>query len=67
MVEPCTAGAFGTSSDIMWDLSGGRNREVNDWFSRTVGYRGSGVDYERDRIVFDTVIHGPTLGLVSTF
>ena len=60
-------GGFGASSDFMWDLFGGVNYEVNDWFSLNAGYRGSGVDYENGGFVYDTVMHGPTLGLVFTF
>ena len=61
------AGGFGVSSDFMWDLFGGAGYQFNNHVSAVLGYRGMGVDYERDGFVFDVIEHGPVLGGVIRF
>ena len=60
-------GGFGVSSDLMWDAWGGLGYEFNDTFSAVLGYRGTGVDYEKDGFVYDVIQHGPVLGAVIRF
>ncbi|WP_234838832.1 hypothetical protein [Sinorhizobium meliloti] len=57
----------GASSDLVWDVMGGAGYQFNDSISAVVGYRAAGVDYENDGFVYDTVQHGPTIGLVVRF
>ncbi len=57
----------GASSDLVWDVMGGAGYQFNDSFSAVVGYRAAGVDYENDGFVYDTVQHGPTIGLLVRF
>jgi hypothetical protein len=57
----------GASSDLVWDVMGGAGYQISDSISAVVGYRAAGVDYENDGFVYDTVQHGPTIGLVVRF
>lgn len=55
-------GGFGAGSDLDWDLFGGVGYELTDRFSLVAGYRGIGVDYDDDDLLFDMTIHGPLIG-----
>ncbi len=59
--------AGGGSSDFMWDVWGGLGYQFSDSFSAIAGYRGTGVDYEKNGFVFDVVQQGPVLGAVFRF
>ena len=56
------AGGFGVSSEFMWDLFGGVGYHFTNHLSAAVGYRGMGVDFERDGFVYDVIQHGPVIG-----
>jgi hypothetical protein len=66
-------GGFGAGSDFYWQLMGGVNYEFADWFILSMQYKAIGVDYENDRkgqrdyFYYDTVTHGPLIGLVFRF
>jgi hypothetical protein len=60
-------GGFGVSSDLMWDGLGGLGYQFNDTFSAVLGYRGTGVDYEKDGFEYDVIQHGPVIGGVFRF
>ncbi|QIF04356.1 hypothetical protein [Roseimicrobium sp. ORNL1] len=56
-------GGFGASSDLTWQAFAGLGLRVSDSVSLAAGYRGLGVDYEKDSFAMDTVSHGPVVGL----
>lgn len=60
-------GGFGASSDFMWSAFLGLGYHFNESASVALGYRGLGVDYEAGAIAFDTVTHGPVIGLEIRF
>ena len=61
-------GGFGVSNDkLMWDVMGSVGYDFNDWFSMTAGYRGMGLDYEKNDLKIDATFSGPLIGFVFTF
>jgi len=56
-------GGFGASSDLTWQAFAGFGYNVNKNVSVALGYRGLGVDYSKDALSMDTVMHGPVIGL----
>ncbi|MBN2430916.1 MAG: hypothetical protein JXQ27_05545 [Acidobacteria bacterium] len=66
-------GGFGSGSDFCWQLMGGVNYGFADWFILSMQYKAIGVDYENDRkgqrdyFHYDTITHGPLIGLVFRF
>jgi hypothetical protein len=62
-----TALVGGGSSNIAWDILGGITYDISDRFSANVGYRGLGVDYDRDGFEFDVIMHGPMIGASLRF
>ncbi|MCV3206863.1 hypothetical protein OHD62_09430 [Mesorhizobium sp. YC-39] len=57
----------GVSADVTWDVMAGAGYQFTDSFSAVLGYRASGVDYENDGFVYDTVQQGPIVGAVFRF
>ena len=55
------------SADVTWDVMAAAGYQFNDKFSAVLGYRASGVDYEKDGFVYDTVQQGPIIGAVWRF
>lgn len=60
-------GGFGVSSDLIWQAFLGFGYHINDNVSVAVGYRGLGIDYSSGGFTFDTVSHGPVIGLEVRF
>jgi hypothetical protein len=61
-------GFVGTGgADIDWDVAANIGYQFNDTISAVAGYRALGVDYRKDGFVFDTVQHGPVLGVTVKF
>ncbi len=55
------------SADVTWDVMAAAGYQFSDKFSAVLGYRASGVDYEKDGFVYDTVQQGPLIGAVWRF
>jgi hypothetical protein len=55
------------SADVTWDVMAAAGYQFTDKFSAVLGYRASGVDYEKDGFVYDTVQQGPIIGAVWRF
>ncbi len=60
-------GGFGVGADIEWNIFGGANYLVNDWFALTAGFRALYVDYDQDGIVYDVTQAGPLFGATFRF
>jgi len=60
-------GGFGAGSDLTWDVLGAVGYNWTDHFSTRIGYRAIGVDYENDGFVYDTIQHGPIVGILYQF
>lgn len=66
-------GGFGVGSDFTWNLQGGIAWSATEYMSVVAEYRAISVDYSdgpvgsRDRFAYDTVTHGPVLGLAFRF
>lgn len=66
-------GGFGVSSDFAWNLVTGFTWHASDRLAVEVGYRALGVDFESGtagtptHFVYDTITHGPRVGLVFAF
>lgn len=60
-------GGFGAESELTWQALGGVGYRFSPMVSMVAGYRAMGVDYEKDGFLFDTVSHGPVVGLSLTF
>jgi len=62
-------GGFGVSSDFTWNLQGGFAWEPTDYLSVVLQYRALSVDYTTgtrgtpDRFSYDTITHGPLIGV----
>lgn len=62
-------GGLGVGADFTWNAQGGARWEVSDNFSLVLQYRGLSVDRESgaegtsDRFAYDTITHGPIIGL----
>ncbi len=65
-------GGFGVGSDFTWNVQGGIGYHFNETWSTHVQYKALGVDFDNGRtgtgsFAYDTVTHGPLLGLVARF
>ena len=60
-------GGFGVSSDLVWEAFLGFGCHINENVSVAVGYRGLGIDYSSGGFTYDTVSHGPVIGLEVRF
>lgn len=60
-------GGFGVESDLTWQVFLGLGVHLSDNVSAAIGYRALGVDYNEDRLLLDTVTHGPVIGLEVRF
>ena len=66
-------GGFGLGSKLSWNLQGGVGWDTKEWLSLVALYRALGVDYENDArgtpefFKYDTVTHGPLIGLAFRF
>jgi opacity protein-like surface antigen len=60
-------GGFGVSSDLIWQAFLGLGYHVNENVNVAVGYRALGIDYSDGGFTFDTVSHGPVIGLEVRF
>ena len=62
-------GGFGAASDFSWNLQGGASWDATESLSLVLQYRALGVDYSTgtsgtaDYFSYDTVTHGPLIGL----
>lgn len=54
-------------ADLDWDAALGLGYKFTDTISAVIGYRALGVDYSDDGFEFDTVQHGPVLGVAIHF
>lgn len=59
------AGKGGAKKD--WDLALLANWSINKSFTLTAGYRAMGVDYEKNKVVYDIRQQGPMVGLTYSF
>ncbi len=66
-------GGFGVGSDFTWNLQGGFMWDATDYLSLVFQYRALSVDYStgtvgtQGRFAYDTITHGPLLGLAFNF
>lgn len=66
-------GGFGVGSDFTWNLQGGVAWDATRWLTLVLQYRALSVDYSSgsvgsaDRFAYDTITHGPLLGLAFRF
>jgi hypothetical protein len=66
-------GGFGIASDFTWNLQGGLMWDATDYLSLVLQYRAVSVDYSTgtvgtlERFTYDTITHGPLLGLAFNF
>ncbi len=65
-------GGFGIASDFTWNVQGGVGYHFNDTWSVHFQYKALDVDYDNDkqgtqRFAYDTITHGPLLGIAARF
>ena len=65
-------GGFGLVSDFTWGLQGGVGYHFNDRVALHLQYKATGVDYDngksgRSAFSYDTVTHGPLMGVAISF
>ncbi len=66
-------GGFGVGSDFTWNLQGGFMWDATDYLSLVFQYRALSVDYStgkvgtQGRFAYNTITHGPLLGLAFNF
>ncbi|WP_428525668.1 hypothetical protein [Roseibium sp.] len=65
-------GGFGAASDFTWNVQAGIGYHFNQVWSTHLQYKALGVDYSNgksgiDSFAYDTVTHGPLLGVVARF
>jgi len=65
-------GGFGLVSEFTWGLQGGVGYHFNDHFALHLQYKATGVNYDNDEsgsgaFSYDTVTHGPMMGLAYRF
>lgn len=65
-------GGFGAASDFTWNLQGGVGYHFNKTWSAHFQYKALSVDYDNDKtgtdsFAYDTITHGPLLGVVARF
>ncbi len=60
-------GGFGVSSDLTWQAFAGFGYHFTENVSAAIGYRGLGIDYSKGNFSYDTVSHGPVIGVEVRF
>ena len=65
-------GGFGVASDFTWNVQGGFGYHFNRTWSAHMQYKALSVDYDNDKsgtdsFAYDTITHGPLLGVVARF
>lgn len=65
-------GGFGAASDFTWNVQGGVGYHFNRTWSAHLQYKALSVDFDNDkagtdRFAYDTITHGPLLGVVARF
>ena len=64
-------GGFGAGSEIAWQVFPNAGIRLTERLGLEFGYRALGTDYESgeegDHFVWDTVMHGPAVGLTIRF
>lgn len=65
-------GGFGLVSDFTWGLQGGVGYHFNDRVALHLQYKATGVDYDNGKsgqsaFSYDTVTHGPLMGIAINF
>lgn len=65
-------GGFGVASDFTWNVQGGVGYHFNKTWSAHMQYKALSVDYDNDKtgtdsFGYDTITHGPLLGVVARF
>ena len=66
-------GGFGVSSDFSWNVQAGALWDVSQLYSVVLMYRALAVDYNtgtrgtKDYFAYDTITHGPLLGVAFRF
>ncbi len=65
-------GGFGAASDFTWNVQGGIGYHFNKTWSAHMQYKALSVDYDNDKtgtdsFAYDTITHGPLLGVVARF
>jgi len=65
-------GGFGLASDFTWNLQGGVGYRLSDVWTAHLQYKALSVDYDngkagRARFAYDTITHGPVLGVSAQF
>jgi hypothetical protein len=69
MILRADVGGFGVSSDFTWNVQGGFSWDATDYLTLVFQYRALSVDYSTgtagtpNRFTYDTIIHGPLIGL----
>jgi hypothetical protein len=60
-------GGFGVGSDLTWQAEAALGCQLTPRVFTEVGYRAFGVDYEKDGLTYDVIMHGAQLTLGITF
>lgn len=65
-------GGFGIGSDFTWLFQGGVGYDFNETWSAHLQYKALSVDYDNEksgigRFAYDTITHGPLLGIAARF
>lgn len=65
-------GGFGLASDLTWALQGGVGYHFSDRVALQLQYKATGVDYDNEKagtsaFSYDTVTHGPMVGVAIRF
>ena len=63
LVTQGMVGGFGVASDLAWEVFGGVNYHITDWWSATVGYRYLREDYDRQGFQLHLDAQGFLVGL----
>ncbi|WP_298817828.1 hypothetical protein [uncultured Roseibium sp.] len=65
-------GGFGAGSDFTWNVQAGAGYHFNKTWSAHLQYKALSVDYDNDKsgrssFEYDTITHGPLVGIVARF
>ncbi|MBS8261823.1 hypothetical protein DYI23_16465 [Roseibium polysiphoniae] len=65
-------GGFGAGSDFSWNVQGGAGYHINETWSAHLNYKVLSVDYDNGKsgnssFEYDTITHGPLLGVMAKF
>jgi len=65
-------GGFGAASDFTWNVQAGAGYHFNKTWSAHLQYKALGVDYDNGKsgsasFAYDTITHGPLLGVAARF